>query len=209
MNNKLTFFTAKNVSYLAVLVALIIVFQACASVMKIGSTPISLVLVPIVFGGMLFGVGVGAALGAIFGVVVIICGVTGLDPFTFYLLGEHPLFTVILCLVKGTAAGALSAISFKLIKNKDGYLAALTASVVAPIVNSGLFILAALIMSDTVTAFMGAIDASLLQVSPIYLIMIVIVGVNFIVELALSIICSTGLYTVHRVVEKQIKKKSK
>ena len=54
---------------LALLAALIVVLQTVASGIKIGPVPISLTLVPIVVGAILFGPGAGAFLGGVFGVV--------------------------------------------------------------------------------------------------------------------------------------------
>ena len=60
---------------LALLAALIVVLQTVASGIKIGPVPISLTLVPIVVGAILFGPGAGAFLGGVFGVVCLIAGI--------------------------------------------------------------------------------------------------------------------------------------
>ena len=67
---------------LALLAALIVVLQTVASGIKIGPVPISLTLVPIVVGAILFGPGAGAFLGGVFGVVCLIAGIAGTDQFT-------------------------------------------------------------------------------------------------------------------------------
>lgn len=61
---------------LALLAALVVVLQTVASGIRIGPVPISLTLVPIVVGAILFGPGAGAGLGAVFGVVCLIAGIT-------------------------------------------------------------------------------------------------------------------------------------
>ena len=66
------FFTARNIAFLAVLVALVIVLQVWASAIPIGATRISLTLIPIVLGAMLLGPLAGAFLGALFGAIVVI-----------------------------------------------------------------------------------------------------------------------------------------
>lgn len=86
------------------LTALVIVLQTCSGFFTFGTTSLSFVLVPIVLGSILLGVGAGAFLGAVFGLVVIFDAVGGLDPFTIVLLGDSPVFTVFLCLAKGIAA---------------------------------------------------------------------------------------------------------
>ena len=198
-----TFFTAKNVSYLAVFVALIVVLQMCSSFIKIGSTPFSFVLVPIVLGGMLMGVGVGAALGAVFGLTVIVAALCGLDAFTLYLLTANPVFTVALCLVKGIAAGAIPALLYKLVSIKNRYVAVFVAAAAAPIVNTGIFVVGAFFITGTIGDAFASFGTDVSGLSPIYIVLVLCVGVNFFVELAINIVCSPALYTVNRVVEKQ------
>ena len=185
---KKTFFTAKNITYIAVFAALIIVLQMCSSFIKIGATSFSFVLVPIVLGGMLMGVSVGAALGALFGVIVLVAALAGLDPFTLYLLGENPAFTVFLCLIKGIAAGVVPALLYKLVSKKNGYVA---------------------VFSGTVGDAMTSLGVDISGLSPFYIILVLCVGVNFFVEFAINLICSPAIYTVNRVIEKQISRNRK
>ena len=206
---KKTFFTAKNITYIAVFAALIIALQMCSSFIKIGATSFSFVLVPIVLGGMLMGVSVGAALGALFGVIVLVAALAGLDPFTLYLLGENPAFTVFLCLIKGIAAGVVPALLYKLVSKKNGYVAVFVAAASAPIMNTGLFIAGAFIISGTVGDAMTSLGVDISGLSPFYIILVLCVGVNFFVEFAINLICSPAIYTVNRVIEKQISRNRK
>lgn len=205
VSDKKQFFTAKNISYLAVLVALVVVLQACSGFFKIGTTNLSFVLIPIVLGGMLLGTGTGALLGAIFGLVVIIDALAGLDAFTLLLLQKQPVFTVVLCFAKGIAAGVVPAIVYKALSKKNKYLAVILAAALAPICNTGIFILGGLIMSGTI----GSLFANDMGVSVIYFLVIVCAGINFIIEFALNLVLSPALYTVESVVEKQIMKNAK
>lgn len=201
---KRSYFTAKNVSYLAVLTALIVVLQACSGFFKIGTTSLSFVLVPIVLGGMLLGIGAGAFLGGVFGLVVIFDALGGLDPFTMILLQESPVFTVFLCLAKGIGAGAASALVYKLIAKKNMYAAVIVAAIVAPIVNTGLFILGGLLIGNILKANFIPDGTSV-----IYFLVIGCAGINFIIEFAINLVLSPALYTVDKVVEKQIVSKKK
>lgn len=206
---KKTFFTAKNVTYIAVFAALIIVLQMCSSFIKIGATSFSFVLVPIVLGGMLMGPAAGSALGALFGIIVLIAALAGLDPFTLYLLGENPVFTVVLCLVKGIAAGLVPSLLYKLISLKNRYAAVFVAAASAPIVNTGIFVIGAFFISGTIGDAMTSFGVDITGLSPFYIILVLCVGVNFFVELAINIVCSPAIYTVNRVVEKQFAKTRK
>ena len=200
-----TFFNSKTVTYLAVLVALIVVLQLVSGLLTFfGLTSITLSLVPIVLGGMLLGVWAGAILGAVFGVMVLINAFAGFDAFTLYLLGVEPLFTVGLCLVKGIAAGVLPAIVFKLISLRSKRWGVVAASLLAPIVNTGIFIVGALIIFQPISDYLTMAGVQIAGMSPITVILTVIVTVNFFIEFAVDALLSPAVYTVDRVVEKQL-----
>lgn len=197
---KRSYFTAKNISYLAVLTALTIVLQIWGGTIKIGPTSISLVLVPIVLGGVLLGVTAGAFLGFVFGFIVLMYGVSGVDAFTAMLLNVHPFITTVLCLGKGIAAGAVAGLLYKLIAKKNKYVAVFVASASAPIVNTGLFIIGGLAMSDI---FSGMATANNYD-NTFYFLVLGVAGLNFIVEFAINLFLSPAIFTVNRVVENQI-----
>ena len=199
---KKRFFTSRNIAFLAVLLALVIVLQLWGSAIPIGATRISLTLVPIVLGAVLLGPLAGAFLGAAFGVVVIAVALTGGDPFTFMLFGDHPVLTVALCLIKGAAAGLVAGILYKAIRKKNEYAAVVAAALAAPVVNTGLFILGALLMSDTLSANFVADGTTV-----IYFLVIGCAGINFIIEFIVNAVASPAIYTVERVVERAVRSK--
>ena len=84
---------------LAILTAIVVVLQLLGSFIRFGPFSVSLVLVPIVIGAALFGMGGGAWLGFVFGVVVLLSG----DAAAF--LPIHVFGTVLTVLLKGTLAG--------------------------------------------------------------------------------------------------------
>ena len=92
------FFTSRNIAFLAVLTALVVVLQLWGSYIRIGGTNLSFVLVPIVLGAVMVGPLAGAFLGLLFGAIVIAMGVTS-DPFTIFLFSQNPFGTVALCLL--------------------------------------------------------------------------------------------------------------
>lgn len=198
---KESYFSAKRITGIAVLLAFVILFQAIGGFLKIGTTSLSLVLVPIVLGGLLFGVRAGAFLGFSFGLITLIYGIAGWDAFTMILFTEHPIITTVLCLGKGTAAGACAAAVFKLLKGKNEWVGTLIAAATAPVVNTGLFVLGALFMSDTLSANFVADGMSVF-----YFLVIVCAGVNFLVELAINLVCSPAIYRVARVISRTEKR---
>jgi uncharacterized membrane protein len=147
------FFSAKRITGLSVLLALVIVLQLLGGYIRIGATPLSFVLVPIVLAGILYGPLAGAFLGFAFGLVVLLQGIFGVDGFTMILFNDHPVWTTLLCVVKGAAAGFLAGLTHKLIAKKNAYVGTFAAAVVAPVVNTGLFILGSLcFLQDTLQA---------------------------------------------------------
>ncbi|MBR2970994.1 MAG: ECF transporter S component [Clostridia bacterium] len=193
------FFTTKNVTYLSVLLALVIIFQLLASFMKIGTTSFCLVLVPIVLGGIILGARGGAFLGGAFGIIVIVSALIGLDPFTLYMLGDQPFLAVMLCLVKGIAAGVVPALLYKAIAKKSERIAVFVAAAAAPIVNTGIFILGALMMSGVIMDAFTAFDVDVSGMSPFYVVIVLCVGINFFVELMLNLVLAPAAYKVVKI----------
>lgn len=196
------FFSAKNIAYFAVLLALVVVLQVCGGYFKIGATSLSFVLVPIVLGAILLGPLAGGLLGFAFGFIVLIYGVTGADAFTNILFVNHPVLTTLVCIVKGTAAGVVSGFAYKLLAKKSALAGVIVASALAPIVNTGLFILGALTMSGTISANFVAEGSSL-----VYFLFIACAGINFIVEFAINLVLSPAIHRVVQVVEHKVTKK--
>lgn len=206
---KRNFFSARNIAILAVLVALVIVLQLWGSMIPVGAAGLNLsfVLIPITLGAMLLGPVAGLILGFIFGFVVLMTGVTGANGFTAFLLADSPFLTVLTCLVKGMAAGAVAGLFYNLIAKKNKYVAVFVAAAVVPIINTGLFILGCLCMSGTIQSFAGNYMPNLDGHNIMYIIVVGLVTVNFFIEFAINLACAPALFTVSSVVERQILKK--
>ena len=198
--------TTLRLVQLAILTAIIVVLQLAGTAVKLNifGTSISLVLVPIVLGAMLLGPKAGAFLGFVFGVITYLMGVFGADFFTFTLVQDHPVMTGVICIVKGTAAGLCAGLVYnaalKLLKGKT-LLATFLASATAPIVNTGLFILGALFVSDTLSAnFVGEGETVL------YFLIVVCAGINFLLELAINLIAAPAIFRVYQAFAKRFTK---
>lgn len=177
---------------IAMIIAIMIVLQVlAASLVRISITCPSLVLIPLFIGSASFGKKCGALLGGVFGAVTLILGITGFDLYTNGLFLYKPVETVIICLGKGILAGFLSAVVYEaLMKATHGKLfpSSLIASAVTPIVNTGLYVLGVFFFFKSYSGF--AENDSFFVV-----IWAVILGVlfNFILELALNLICCPAL----------------
>ena len=134
----------------AIFIALTAFLQLFASSFTIGSVSFSLVLIPIVICGILAGPVGGMLCGLTFGIITMVGGLTGGDVFTATLMQSGLrgfITTTLICLVKATAAGLVSALVYKALKNTNNFFACFCAAATAPIVNTGLFILGCLTMT--------------------------------------------------------------
>ena len=197
-------FSAKNLVYLAVLLALVVALQCLGGFFVIGTTSLSFVLVPIVLGAVLIGWWAGAILGFAFGFIVLMYGVAGTDAFTNILFVNQPVLTILTCLIKGIAAGLVPGLIYPLIAKKNKLAGVIVASALAPLMNTGLFIIGALCMSGTITTNFVAEGSTL-----VYFLFIVCAGVNFLIEFAINILLSPAIHRVGLVVEKQLGAKKK
>ena len=176
---------------MACLVSIVVIFQLMGSFIKIGPTNVSLVLIPIVIGSILLGPLAGTALGAIFGIVVLLAGINGVDLFTATLWQNQPLETAILCIGKGARAGLCSGLVYKAVSKFGDLAAVIAASAVAPIVNTGVFILGGLFMvGKTLNA--NFVNGTTL----VYYLVIVCAGLNFIAEFILNVVVSPTIKTI-------------
>lgn len=179
----------------AVLTALVVILQFTGAAVRFGPFSISLVLIPIVIGAATCGVGVGAWLGFVFGLVVLLSG----DAAAF--LAVNIPGTIITVLLKGTACGLLAGLVYEALSKVNRYLAVALAAVVCPVVNTGIFLLGCLIFfMDTVTAWAGAagLGANVGQ----YMIL-GLVGTNFLFELGTNLIVSPIVVRLLNIREKQ------
>ncbi len=192
MEEKQKFFTSKNITFLGVLTALIIVLQVLGSnIVVFGTVRLSFVLVPIVLGAIMLGVRGGVFLGFVFGLITIIMGAVGADPFTYVLLNESPFFCVATCLVKAVCAGLISALTYKAVSVKNKTIALFVSAIVAPVVNTGLFILGALAMGNVLNDNFVANGETL-----IHFLIIGCAGINFLVELSINVVLAPALRVV-------------
>ena len=120
----------------AAMTAIVIILQVLATATTwFGPFSTAVALIPIAIGACMCGIGVGTWLGFVFGVVVMATGGANLF-FAFDIPG-----TVVTVLLKGMACGAAAGLVYKLLNRLNGIVAAITAAVVCPIVNTSVFLL--------------------------------------------------------------------
>lgn len=176
----------------ALMTALVVLLQYLGAFVKFGPFSISLVLIPIVIGAATCGAGIGAWLGFVFGVVVLISG----DAAAF--LAVDVIGTVITVLVKGTACGLVAGLVYKLLEKVNMWVAVIAAALVCPIVNTGVFLIGCFIFfMDTVTQWAGGTNVG-------HYMIFGLVGGNFLFEVLFNILLSPGVVRLLNI--KKIKK---
>lgn len=165
----------------AMMTALVVVLQLMGGFIRFGIFQISLVLIPIVIGAATCGVSVGAWLGLVFGIVVLVNG----DAAPF--LAVDAFGTIVTVLLKGMMCGLCSGLVFKALEKKNRYLAVITAAITCPLVNTGIFLLGCFVFFfDTIAAWGAA--AGFENVGKY--IVFGLVGGNFLFELGTNIVLS-------------------
>lgn len=120
----------------AIMTALVIILQLVGSFTTFfGPFSTAVALIPIVLGAAMCGTAVGAWLGFVFGMVVILSGGAALF-FAFDVPG-----TIITVLFKGTLCGLAAGLIYNLLSKYNKYLAVFAAAIVCPLVNTGVFLL--------------------------------------------------------------------
>ena len=126
----------KKISGIAVMLALTIVLQIISTNFKFGPVEIALGLIPMILGACIYGPLAGLFLGSALGLVIMLSPAT----LTFF-MPVNPLATIFLCLLKTGLAGLTSGFIYRLVKTKNSFVNVGVASIVSPIVNTGLYIL--------------------------------------------------------------------
>lgn len=180
----------KRLVGIASLAAVVIVLQLIATYLPFtklfgGTISITLALIPIVVGAILYGPAGGAILGAVMGVMVIV------DPSTLSVFMPHnPAATIILCLLKSAAAGAVSGLLFKVLYKKNFVLAVVLAAVSVPVINTGLFTIGAVLFFSDIYGAQGF---------SAFGVIIGLIWVNFLIEMAVNSILSPAVLQIVRV----------
>lgn len=149
-----------------------------------GGTAVNLALIPVVVGAILYGPVGGLTVGLFLGAVTLLPG-QGAEG--FYVNWYMTILAIVLCLAKAGLAGFLSGLVFKLLFKKNYYVAIYAAAIVAPIVNTGIFLLlyGVLIYIMTGSAY-----------GPTFVATAAAVWIIFLVELAVNILFAPALATL-------------
>lgn len=140
--NKQRFWTTKTLVLTGVMTALVIVFQGLASFFPniFGPFAGAIALIPIVIGAALCGPWIGTWLGFVFAMVVLLTGNAA------FFMQYDGFATILIVVLKGTLCGMAAGFTYKLLSKVNDIFAAIVASLICPIVNTGIFLLGGMTM---------------------------------------------------------------
>lgn len=187
----------RRMTTLSLLIATTVVLQLLGYVLpRIGPFGLSFVLVPIVIGAAYYGPKAGAILGGAFGVIVCFCSYNGIDGGGFMVWQASPLLCILVVMTKGILAGTAAGWVYQLLYTKSAIAAIVTASIVCPIVNTGIFLL------GMVVFFMDVLRVWADGSNIVGYLLTGIVLVNFLPELIINVILSPACQRVIQAVQK-------
>ena len=169
------------ISVMAVLSAVVAVVSFIP--LKTMGLEITFSMVPIAVGAILYGPVAGAFLGVVFGIVSFLqC--FGYSPFGALLLNESPVFTFLMCVPTRILAGLITGLVARLLSKGGkaaGELKFIVCSLLAPVLNTVLFMLTLVICfynGETVQGFVKLLGAA----NP-FIFIVLFVGINGLVEI--------------------------
>ena len=183
-------FNANTIIGLGLLTAIVVVMQFISMGLRFGTFSITLTLIPIVVGAALYGWVSGAWLGFVFGVSVLMTG----DANTF--LAVNILGTITTVLVKGILAGLCAGLVYELISKKNQIAAVLVSAVIAPVVNTGIFILGSYVF------FFDYLSGLAEGTNLFVFILVALVGINFFIELGTNLVLNPAILQIIRIGKK-------
>lgn len=183
--------SVRRMTGMSLIAAIIAVLTVLGNFVRFGPFPITLALAPIIIGAAMYGAGAGAILGGVFGLVTLISGLAGWDGGTvMYLMGIAPFACILVCVGKGVAAGWCAGLVYSAIEKKNRHVGVVAAGIVCPVVNTGVFIIGMLLF------FTSALESWASGQGLMYYVIFGLTGVNFLVELAVNLVLSSGITAI-------------
>lgn len=196
---------------LAMLLAIVVVLQLTGASLPIGLIPLTFVLIPIVVGAFLLGPIDGAILGFTFGLITVFQ--TPLNPFLMVFFEANAILYVVLAILKATMAGFCSGLIYKglnkLFKEKKKILSTTIASISAPIINTGIFVIGMLIFFFPELSSLPSMTIEnnpfAIFTNPFQVLFIGFCGFNFIGEFLVSLVLSPAIIRIVDIIKNKSK----
>lgn len=189
--------SVKKITGIAILIAIEIVLQIIGNYVAIGPISLNLALIPIALCAIMYGPLAGGLIGLVNGILILFAPSTqGL--FLVY----APVGTVFTCLLKCTIAGLVSGLVYELISKKNDLVAVIVASLLVPVVNTGLFALASMtIIVEAVRQAQILLNST--GMNFYRFLFLIFIGWNFIFEFGITAVLSPTVYKVLKIVRKE------
>ena len=177
--------STKTMVLMAMLTALVVILTYAGSFIRLSPmVTVSLTLVPIVLGAVLCGVWGGTWLGLVNAIIILASGQAAV------FFGISIIGTIVVVLTKGMLCGLSAALIYRLVNRWNKYAAVVTAAVICPVVNTGIYLIGCL------TVFFSAVESMIGEATPSLLsVLIYSMGlVNFPFELLFNIVLCPVIY---------------
>ncbi len=195
------FFSARNIAYLAVLVALLIVLQLFASAIPMFGVTLNFSLIPIVLAGIFFGMWGGGVLGLISGLLTfLVTAVMGREPSTAFLFQASPVILTLTCIGKTTIAGLAAGFLYRVIAKKSALAASYVAAVVVALLNTGLYLLGIVFMKDAASQYLGTEATA----GAVFIAVFALVWLNFVLETVINVLFAPAICRIEKVVNSKV-----
>lgn len=195
------FFSARNIAYFAVLVALLIVLQLFASAIPMFGVTLNFSLIPIVLGGIFFGMWGGGLMGLISGLMTfIITAVMGREPSTAFLFQASPVLLTLTCIGKTTVAGFVAGLLYRIISKKSPLAASYVAALIVPVLNTGLYLLGIVFMKDAASQFLGTEATA----EAVFVAVFLVIWLNFVLEVVINVLFAPAICRIEHVVNSKV-----
>ena len=179
------FFTVRTIAALGILTALVVALQLVSNYIQFGPVSITLALVPIVVGALLYGPWAGLFLGLVDGAIILTA------PSTIgVFMPITPLGTVLICLIKTAVAGMVAGFIFLPFKKRNTHLllGSILAAISVPIINTTIFGLGFLLLFRTLVP-----DGE----NAFLFLLVSVITWNFFVEFAVNSFLSPSIYRIY------------
>lgn len=171
--------TTRKIAGTGLLFAIMIILQLIGNHVSIGPVSINLSLIPIAIGAIIYGPLAGLFLGAMNGLFCIFAPAT----LSLFIPISVP-GTILTCLLKTSLAGFISGFIYKLLNKKNKVLSIILASLIVPIINTGVFALFSMTIFRSLLLEMSS-DGNIYST-----LFIVMIGWNFVLEFGVTSLLS-------------------
>jgi uncharacterized membrane protein len=129
----------------------------------------------------MYGAKAGALLGASFGAVVFMSGVTGVAPLSAAMFNVSPVLMTLVTLGRGAAIGLVAGLVFTWFAKENVYMAVMSAALAVPVANTGIFV-------TVLVLFFHPLLVEREMATTFWQLFTAFVGFNFTIELIVNLV---------------------